>query len=53
MAESVTNAVATDRATVGRDGSNLRVSNYSFNDLDSVEEWLQKVFIQKPVVAIT
>ena len=56
MAESVINAVATvgrDRAAVGRDGSNLRVSNYSFNDLDSLEEWLQKVFVQKPVVAIT
>ncbi|HIF44080.1 MAG TPA: hypothetical protein EYQ67_08075 [Dehalococcoidia bacterium] len=56
MDESVTNIVATvgrDRATVGRDGPNLRVTNYSFNDLESLEEWLQKVFIQKPVVAIT
>ncbi len=41
------------RATVGRDGPNLRVTNYSFNDLESLDEWLQKVFIQKPVVAIT
>ena len=49
MAESVTNIVATvgrDRAEIGRDGSNLRVPNYSFNDLESSEEWLQKVFIQ-------
>jgi len=56
MAEPVTNIVATvgrDRVRVGRDGSNLRVPNYSFNDLESSEEWLQKVFIQKPEVAIT
>ena len=51
MAESVTNIVATvgrDRARVGRDGSNLRVPNYSFNDHENSEEWLQKVSIQKP-----
>ena len=45
MAESMTNIVATagkDRPTVGRDRLNLRVPNYSFNDLESLEEWLQK-----------
>jgi molybdopterin-guanine dinucleotide biosynthesis protein len=45
MAEPVTNIVATvgrDRATVGRDRSNLQVPNYSFNDLESMEERIQK-----------
>ena len=45
MAESVTNIVATvgrDRAAVGRYGPNLRVPNYSFNDLESLENGFKK-----------
>jgi molybdopterin-guanine dinucleotide biosynthesis protein len=42
MTESVTNIIA----TVGRDGTDQRVLNYSFNDLDNSAEWLSKVLLK-------
>jgi hypothetical protein len=47
MTESVTNIIA----TVGGDGTDQRVLNYSFNDLYNLEEWISKVFIKKSPVA--
>ncbi len=42
MTESVTNIIA----TVGGDGTDQRVLNYSFNDLDNSAEWLSKVLLK-------
>jgi len=48
MTESVTNIIA----TVGGDGTDQRVLNYSFNDLYNLAEWLSKVFIKKSPVPV-